>query len=248
MNNNLSGKIIIVTGAQGLLGKAFVKDIKQKGGVPILADIKIETDIERHSINCDITSNQSIKDTLALVIERFGRLDGIVNNAYPRTRDWGISLEEDDLDSWRKNVDMQLTSHVAFCKYAMELMVTHGIKGSIVNIASTYGVVGNDPTLYEGTAIKPPPAYSAIKGGIINFTRFLAGWYGKTGIRFNCVSPGGIFDHQDPAFVNNYSRKVPLGRMGNPEDVAPVVSFLLSDEAGYITGQNIIVDGGWTIV
>ena len=120
--------------------------------------------------------------------------------------------------------------------------------GAIVNIASIYGVVGNDFTLYEEYGGTSPAAYSAIKGGIINFTRYLASYYGKKGIRINCVSPGGIFDHQNPSFVARYEAKVPMGRLGNPDDIAPSVSFLLSDEAKYITGQNLIVDGGWTCI
>jgi NAD(P)-dependent dehydrogenase (short-subunit alcohol dehydrogenase family) len=120
--------------------------------------------------------------------------------------------------------------------------------GSIVNMASIYGVVGNDFSIYEGTKMEPPVAYSAIKGGLINATRFLASRYGKDEIRINCVSPGGIFDHQPESFVKAYEKKVPMKRMGNPEDIAPAVSFLLSEEAKYITGLNLIVDGGWTAI
>jgi NAD(P)-dependent dehydrogenase (short-subunit alcohol dehydrogenase family) len=120
--------------------------------------------------------------------------------------------------------------------------------GSIVNIASIYGVVGNDFTVYEGTDLKTAAPYSAIKGGLINFTRYIASYYGRYGIRANCVSPGGIFDKQNPVFVENYEKKVPMKRMGTPEDIAPSVSFMLSDDAKYITGQNLVVDGGWTAI
>ena len=120
--------------------------------------------------------------------------------------------------------------------------------GSIVNIGSTYGVVSPDFTLYEGTPITSNPAYTAIKGGVINFTRYLAAYFGEFGIRANCVSPGGIFDNQNPLFVERYEKKVPLKRMGKPTDIAGPVSFLLSQEAEYITGHNLMVDGGWTIV
>ena len=120
--------------------------------------------------------------------------------------------------------------------------------GVIINIASIYGIVGNDFSLYEDYDGTSPAAYSAIKGGVINFTRYLASYYGKKGIRVNCVSPGGILDNQPKSFISKYNSKVPLGRMGNPQDIAPSVSFLLSDEARYITGQNLIVDGGWTSI
>ena len=121
-------------------------------------------------------------------------------------------------------------------------------KGSIVNMTSIYGVVGNDFSVYENTGIGTAAPYSAIKGGIINFTRYLASYYGKQGVRVNCVSPGGIFNNQDPIFVANYEKKVPMGRMGYPDDIAPSVSFLLSEDARYITGHNLIVDGGWIII
>ena len=117
-----------------------------------------------------------------------------------------------------------------------------------VNIASIYGVVGNDPNLYEGTLITPPAAYSAIKGGIVNLTRYLAAFYGPHGIRVNSLSPGGIYNDQEKTFVEAYKSRVPLKRMGSPLDISPVVEFLLSDKSGYITGQNVIVDGGWTCI
>jgi NAD(P)-dependent dehydrogenase (short-subunit alcohol dehydrogenase family) len=120
--------------------------------------------------------------------------------------------------------------------------------GSIVNISSIYGTVGPDFDVYSGTNLTMPAAYSAIKGGVVNFSRYLASYYGRDNIRVNCVSPGGIFDHQPAIFVNNYERKVPLGRMGTPADISPAVSFLLSDESSYITGHNLMVDGGWTAI
>ena len=120
--------------------------------------------------------------------------------------------------------------------------------GSIINITSIYGVVAADFTVYEGTGGTSPAAYSAIKGGLINFTRYLASYFGKYNIRVNCVSPGGIFDKQNSVFVKNYQNKVPMKRMGNPEDIAPSVTFLLSEDSKYITGQNLIIDGGWTSI
>jgi NAD(P)-dependent dehydrogenase (short-subunit alcohol dehydrogenase family) len=182
-----------------------------------------------------------------LVVEQHRRIDGLVNNAYPRTDDWGSSFEDMSIESLQKNVNWQLNSYLNFCREVIPAMKSEK-EGSIINMASIYGVVGNDFTIYEGTGMEPPVAYSAIKGGLINATRFLASKYGKEGLRFNCVSPGGIFDHQPESFVKAYEKKVPMKRMGNPDDIAPVVSFLLSEEAKYITGQNLIVDGGWTAI
>ena len=242
----LKDKIIIVTGGSGLLGRQIIKDIESKGGIAINADIGVETNLENRTLKADITSETSVVETIKMVYDHFGKIDGLVNNAYPRTADWGAPFEELSYSSWQKNVDMQLNSAFLFVQKIIPFLIKS--KGSVVNMASIYGVVGNDMTLYENTKINTAPAYSAIKGGIINFTRYLASYYGRKGVRFNCVSPGGIFDNQDPIFVKNYEDKVPMGRMGLPEDIAPSVSFLLSDEAKYITGQNLIVDGGWTSI
>ncbi len=243
----LKDKIIIVTGGSGLIGKELVADINGKGGKAINADIGVETNLQLGTIRMDITSDQSIQTGINLIVEEFGRIDGLVNNAYPRTKDWGTKFEDIDPESWRANIDMQLNSYFVCCQKVLQIMAAQN-SGSIVNIASIYGLVGNDFTLYEEYAGTSPAAYSAIKGGLINFTRYLASYYGRKGIRVNCVSPGGIFDHQHRSFISRYEAKVPMGRLGNPDDIAPAVSFLLSDEAKYITGQNLIVDGGWTTI
>jgi NAD(P)-dependent dehydrogenase (short-subunit alcohol dehydrogenase family) len=242
----LKDKVIIVTGGSGLIGRAIIQDIRDKGGIAINSDINVETDLNKFEIKTNITDEGSIIETIAAVAAHFGKINGLVNNAYPRTKDWGARFEDMTTESWRENVDMQMNSSFVFIqKIIPELLKS---KGTVVNIASIYGVVGNDFTVYENTNIITAAAYSAIKGGIINFSRYLASYFGRKGIRVNCVSPGGIFDNQDKIFVENYEKKVPLARMGTAKDIAPVVSFLLSDEAGYITGQNIIVDGGWTAI
>jgi NAD(P)-dependent dehydrogenase (short-subunit alcohol dehydrogenase family) len=240
-------KVIIVTGGSGLLGAEIVKDLQKKDARVINFDINGETNLQDGFVYCDITDVGSVDNALATVINQHRRIDGLVNNAYPRTKDWGTAFEEIEFTSWQANVDMQLNS-----MFYMSQQVLKGMKerrsGNIVNIASIYGVVGNDWTVYEGTNIVSPAAYAAIKGGVVNFTRYLAALYGKVGIRINCVSPGGIFNQQPEPFVKAYEKKVPMQRLGQPDDIAPAVSFLLSDEAKYITGQNLIVDGGWTAI
>jgi len=243
----LHEKIIVVTGGSGLLGKAMINDITSKGGKALNLDIDIKTDFDSGNIYCDITDDDSIIKVINEIASYFGRIDGLINNAYPRTTDWGTPFEDIKPESWRKNIDWQLNSYFLITQQVLKKMKTQQ-NGSIINIASIYGVVGNDFGIYEGTTIIPPAAYSAIKGGLINFTRYLASLYGKWGIRINSLSPGGIFDHQDPIFVKAYEAKVPLKRMGTPGDIAPAASFLLSDEAGYITGHNLIIDGGWTSI
>lgn len=240
-------KVIIVTGGSGLLGKAIINHLKKKDIKVINADINVEKNLDLGTYYCDVTSVESIKDTVSTVYSHFGRIDGLVNNAYPRTKDWGNSFEDIKPDSLKNNVDWQLNSYILFCQEVIRIMKSQKF-GSIVNVTSIYGVVGNDFTIYENTNLNPPAAYSAIKGGLINFSRYLASKYGEYDIRVNCISPGGIFDNQPEAFVKAYEKKVPMKRMGNPNDIAPSVSFLLSDDSKYITGHNLIVDGGWTAI
>lgn len=245
----LKEKVIIVTGGSGLIGKEILKDIKKKDGIALNADINVETNLAECTLNLDITNKESIIDAINCVYNYFGRIDGLVNNAYPRTKDWGARFEDVELDSWAKNVEMQLNSTFFLCQQVLKIMSVQKA-GSIVNIASIYGVVGNDFTLYEEYGGTSPSAYSAIKGGVINFTRYLSSYFGPQNIRINCVSPGGILDEsqQQPSFIRRFKEKVPMRRMGNPDDIAPAVSFMLSDEAKYITGQNLVVDGGWTAI
>lgn len=246
--SDLTGKIILVTGGSGLLGRAMLDDIRNNNGTAINGDISVEDDIQQHHLKLDITNSDSIKSTVQRIIDEYGRIDGLVNNAYPRTSDWGNKFEDVTVESWRQNVDYQLNSVFEISQLVLKAMQEKSTLGAIVNIASIYGVQGNDFTVYDGTDLTSPAAYAAIKGGVINFTRYLASYYGPHKIRVNTVSPGGIFNHQPESFVKNYEHKVPLKRMGKPEDIAPAVSFLLSDAARYITGHNLIVDGGWSVI
>lgn len=243
----LEDKIILVTGGSGLLGKAYIHDLTQKGAIALNLDIDNQTDIASKRIHLDVNDDNSIDKMIHLVMDTFGRIDGLVNNAYPRTKDWGKVLEQVSTNSFSKNVEMQLSRIFAVSKPVLNIMKEQK-KGALVHIASIYGVVGNDFTVYENTPMTSAVAYSAIKGGLINLNRYLASYYGKYNVRSNCVSPGGIFDNQNKTFVKQYEYKVPMKRMGTPQDIAPAVSFLLSDEAKYITGQNLIIDGGWTAI
>jgi NAD(P)-dependent dehydrogenase (short-subunit alcohol dehydrogenase family) len=241
----LKDKVIVITGGAGLLGRSIIAAARKEGAIVVSADIA--PGAEADAIRMDITDEQSVKEGIAKLRERYGRIDGWVNNAYPRTKDWGSKVEDLPFESWRKNVDMHLNGYFLCSKYALETMKEQGA-GSLINMSSIYGMVGPDFSVYEGTSMTMPVAYAAIKGGLINLTRYFAAYYGPSNVRVNCVSPGGIFDNQAKSFVERYEAKVPLRRMGTPEDIAPTVCFLLSDGSSYITGQNLVVDGGWTAI
>lgn len=244
---HLKNKIIVVLGGNGMLGKEFVKQIQENEGIAINADINQQTDLKKHQYECNITDEKSIQSLIEIVLKQYGKIDGWVNTAYPRTTDWGAKIDNISFDSWKKNVDMHMNGYFIASKLAIDAMLPFK-GGSLINISSIYGVVGPDFTIYEGTEMTMPVAYSAIKGGLINLGQYLASYYGKSGIRVNTISPGGIFDNQPKTFLDNYNKKVPLKRMGTPQDIAPAVVYLLSDAASYITGHNLIIDGGWTAI
>lgn len=249
MYERLKDKVIILTGAGGLIGRESLHHMVKNGAKVIAVDVKAFDSEASLFLTNDVTQTQEIDQLLTTVLATFGRIDGLVNLAYPRTSDWGTKFEDISYDSWKKNVDMQLNTIFYICQKTIEIMKTQN-SGSIVNIASIYGVVGNDFTLYEEYGGTSPAAYSAIKGGVINFSRYLASYNGKYNIRVNCVSPGGVLDekNQNPSFIKKYSEKSPMKRLGNPEEIAPAISFLLSDDASFITGHNLMVDGGWTAI
>lgn len=248
---NLENKIVIVAGGKGLIGREVVADLIRHGATVIDADISCSNDKiadNHYEFPLDLISNESIDALVKFAVDRFGRIDGLINCAYPRTKDWGkYKFEETPFRHWEENVRMQLNP-VFYLDQQVALVMEHQKSGSIVNLGSIYGIVGNDFTIYEDYNGSSPVEYCAVKGGIINFTRYLASWLGKHNVRVNCVCPGGIWDHQREEFVRNYEHRCPMKRMGNPDDIAPLCLFLVSDGAKYITGQIIAADGGWTAI
>lgn len=254
---SLHEKTAVVTGGAGLIGKPVVTGLAQADAKVYIADIdeKAGNEIEKtlHDkglsgewIRLDITDISSIKSCIKTVIEREKKIDIWVNCAYPRTTDWSTKFEEIKYESWKKNVDMHLNGYFLCCQQIAEQMKKQK-KGSIINLGSIYGIVGPDFSIYTGSNTTMPAAYAAIKGGIINFTRYLATYYAKDGIRVNAVCPGGIYDNQPAVFVKKYAEKTPMGRMGSPEEIAGPVIFLASESSSYITGHILMVDGGWTV-
>ena len=236
------GTTALVTGGSGLLGVEVVAGLAAAGARVFAADIlPAEVAGAVGSVSLDVTSATSI----AAAFDEVGRVDTVVNCAYPRTADWGTDIADVPLASFDENLRMHLGGYFAVSREAAERMAAAG-GGSIINFASIYGMVGPTWEIYEGTPMTMPVAYSAIKGGIINLTRFLATRYGASGVRVNTISPGGIFDGQPESFVAAYGERTPLGRMARRDEIVGPVVFLASPAASYVTGHNLVVDGGWT--
>ncbi|MDR2221534.1 MAG: SDR family oxidoreductase [Flavobacteriaceae bacterium] len=249
MYAGIENKVILLVGAGGLIGKEVLLHLVKNGAKVVAVDLKrFESEADLF-IEANVTEKDGIDYIVSTVIDKYGQIDGLVNLAYPRTSDWGRKFEDIEFESWQQNVDMQLNAVFYLCQQVLKIMRQQQY-GSIVNIGSIYGVVGNDFSLYQEYGGTSPAAYTAIKGGIINFTKYLASYYGEYGVRVNCMSPGGVLDkkNQHNSFIARYSEKSPLKRLGNPEEMAPAVTFLLSDDASFITGHNLMVDGGWTII
>jgi NAD(P)-dependent dehydrogenase (short-subunit alcohol dehydrogenase family) len=246
-----SGKVAVVTGGAGLLGSEIVRGLSTFGARVVVADSEINkardvaSSVNATAMPFNITQPKVVRSTLKKIRHQMGSLDILVNCAYPRTRDWQAVCEKVRPESWDRSVQAHLGGYFFSSQAAAELMGGQG-RGVIINFASIYGMVAPDFRLYTGTNMTMPVAYSAIKGGIIAFTKYLATYYASKGVRANVISPGGIAAHQGTRLMKRYANKTPLGRMAFPREVVGAAVFLASDASSYITGTNLIVDGGWT--
>ena len=252
---SLAGKVIIQSGGSGLLGRALVTGLAASGATLIVASrdaAKLEAlaVAERAAGRTvlaepvDIGHEASIHALRDRVLATHGRIDGFVFNAVARP----MRSMSDDLAAWQASMDTNATGFFAMVRAFGDAMARNG-GGSIVNIASMMGMVGINPWLYEGTTMTAAPDYFFHKGGMINLTRYLASHYGPQKVRANVVSPGGIFNPEKPppaAFLERYGKMTMLGRMAEAHEVTGAVVFLLSDASTYITGTNLVVDGGYT--
>ena len=255
----LKGRVIVVTGGTGLLGKEFCRGLAEFGAQVVIGSTNKEKgklvsdelnkylDEDRVSFNIlDITSEKSIDEFIAKTEDEFGKIDVLVNNAYPRNKKYGTKFEKVDFDSYNENVTSHMGGYFLTTQKISKRMMERKY-GIIINIASIYGVLGPNFSIYGCTEMTMPVEYSMIKGGIINYTRYLSTYLAPYNIRVNTISPGGIFNHQPKEFVEKYNEKVPLGRMADPSDIVGTLIFLSSDASEYITGQNIMVDGGLSV-
>ena len=259
-NKILTNKTVIITGGAGLLGGVFSKACVEYGANVVIADIdeirgnnlieKVKKEAKDNYIifqKCDITNAKSIQNLINTTLNKFEKIDALVNNAYPRNKNYGRKFEEVSYEDFCENMNMHLGGYFLITKEISKVMMKQNY-GNVINMASIYGFSAPKFEIYEGSDMTMPVEYAAIKGGLINLTKYLASYLGGYNIRVNAISPGGVFDNQPESFVKKYSEKVVLGkRMANTDDLIGVLLFLLSDTSKYITGQNIVVDGGFTL-
>lgn len=267
---DLTGRAAIVTGGAGLLGVEFCRTLAEAGAAVAVVDLNAEkcaavaSDLTRagyraRSVPADITRPESVQAMTEAVVSAFGRIDILVNSAAldpkfdPEALSKGITpgrFEDYPLDQWNAALEVNLTGTFLVTQAVARQMVAQGKKGSIINICSTYGLNGPDQRIYR-KADGSQPAYKPIyytvtKAGIVGFTRYLAAYYMGTEIRVNMLTPGGVYNNHDETFVQNYSAKTILGRMARKDEMNGALLFLASDASSYMTGSNVVVDGGWT--
>lgn len=268
MTGELAGRVVVVTGGGGFLGLPFARALALAGAVPVLADIDgaraeanalvlAQESLDAVALQADITDPDQAAGLLDRTVGQFGRVDGLVNGAAidPKFDPENAAIataafEYYPLDQWERSLRVNLTGTFLVTQAASRHFLGQD-RGVIVNIASIYGRVGPDQRLYSPDGSLPPPRYkpvdySVTKSALFGFTRYLATYFAGTGIRANSVTFGGIDQGHDDDFRDRYGRRVPMGRMGRPAEVGGVIVFLMSDASSYMTGSNVVVDGGWT--
>jgi NAD(P)-dependent dehydrogenase (short-subunit alcohol dehydrogenase family) len=266
---DLAGRTALVTGGGGLLGSEFSKALAEAGASVAIAEIAeaagrtvssaLAKDGHRvQSFVCDVTDPSSVGDLITGILKEFGRLDILVNCAALDPKfdadavKKGItpgSFEDYPLDQWNAALKVNLTGMFLVTQAGVKPMLDRGGRGSIINICSTYGLNGPDQRIYvkDGKRVAYKPAYYTVtKAGVLGFTRYLAAYYAGTEIRVNALTPGGVFNDHEEYFVRNYSARTILGRMARPDEMSGALIFLASDASSYMTGANLVVDGGWT--
>jgi len=255
----LNDKVVVVTGGAGALGRGFAAAIARQGGAAIAADVNIEAARRVAdewqaqpgggsvvAAELDITSKDSVCALIDSLQARFGRIDAVVNNAYPRNKNYGRRLEEVTYEDFCANVDSHLGGYFLVAQQFCMAFKAQG-HGNLINMSSIYGSMAPRFEVYEGTPMTMPVEYAAIKSAVVHLTRYFAQYFKGNGIRVNCLSPGGILANQPVDFLAAYNAHCASKGMLAPEDVVGALLFLLSDESRYMTGQNLFVDDGFSI-
>ena len=266
---DLTGRVAVVTGGVGLLGAEFCRTLAEGGAAVAIVDLnasasqQIADSLTKNghqavAIAADITSPDSVKAMVEKTVSTLGRLDILVNSAAldpkfdPDAIQKGIApgaFEDYPLEQWNAAMNVNLTGTFLVTQACVKQMLAQGKKGSIINICSTYGLNGPDQGIYikDGERVAYKPVYYTVtKAGVMGFTKYLAAYYAGTEIRVNALTPGGVFNHHEDYFVKNYSARTILGRMANKDEMNGALLFLASDASSYMTGNNLVVDGGWT--
>jgi NAD(P)-dependent dehydrogenase (short-subunit alcohol dehydrogenase family) len=266
---DLTGRTAVVTGGGGLLGSEFCRALAQAGAAVAVAEIAedagqhvsaelVKEGYRARAFGCDVTDPASVGFLIDGTLSAFGGLDILVNCAAldpkfdAEALKKGISpgaFEDYPLDQWNAALKVNLTGVFLITQACARAMLDRNKRGSIVNICSTYGLNGPDQRIYikDGQRVAYKPVYYTVtKAGILGFTKYLAAYYAGTEIRVNALTPGGVFNDHDEYFVRNYSARTILGRMARPDEMSGALLFLASDASSYMTGANLIVDGGWT--
>jgi len=257
---NLEGRTALITGANGGIGRQVAITIAEMGGGLILIDKPnsdfgdLKNDLEVYNtpylefVECDLEYEKSRLEMMKKIINNQEELSILVNNAAfvgdSNLTGWTTDFVSQSNDTWRRALEVNLTVAFDLSKGFFTLLNKSG-NGSIINVASTYGMVGPDHSLYKGTDMGNPAAYAASKGGLIQLTRWMSTTLAPK-VRVNSISPGGVYRNQPKDFVSRYINKTPLERMATEEDFKGIVAYLSSDLSEYVTGQNISIDGGWT--
>jgi 2-deoxy-D-gluconate 3-dehydrogenase len=267
---DLKDRVAVVTGGVGLLGAEFCRTLAEAGAAVAVVDLnaqaagKVADDLTQAgyhalAVPTDITKPESLSAMVEKIISGLGRIDILVNSAAldpkfdPDAASRGIpagSFEDYPLEQWNAALNVNLTGMFLVTQACVKQMIAQGKKGSIINICSTYGLNGPDQRIYrkpDGSqpAFKPV-YYTVTKAGVLGFTKYLSAYYMETEIRVNALTPGGVFNAHDETFVKNYAAKTILGRMARKDEMNGALLFLASDASSYMTGNNLVVDGGWT--
>jgi len=255
---NLSGKVILVTGGSGYLGKTMCEGLAEFGATLIISSRNIEKNEEisnelserygnpNYPLKLDIADSGDIKKNIDIIVQKLGKIDVLVNNAYYGAGKELLSMDDNE---WKKGIDGSINSVYRCTKAILPYMLENNY-GKIINIASMYGMVSPDVSVYEDNDYYNPANYGAGKAAVIQLTRYVAGVYGKYGITSNSVSPGPFPNtevQKNKKFIELLENKVPIKRIGHPDDLKGVIVLLASNASNYINGENIVVDGGWTI-
>ena len=262
----LDGKTVVVTGAGGILGSQICMGISECGANVAAVDIEaaasqfVADEINQTtagraiSVQCDVSDVESVCQMTNRVVDVFGGIDVLVNNAASKSDDMNAffaPFEEYSLQQWRKVMSVNIDGMFLVAQAVGKQMVKQGRGGSIVQTSSIYGLSAPDQRIYEGSSylghqINTPAVYTTSKAAVIGLTNHLATYWAEKGIRVKTVTPGGIESGQNEEFIRNYSKRVPMNRMGTPDEIVGAVIYLASDASSYVTGQNITIDGGLT--